>query len=168
MSIKGTGRRGPPGKSPHLKLISGTDRVDRVSPEVIKLADGEDPARPSFLSADAIIEWDKAIAILKRLGILSMADSAIIAAYCVAKCTFQNSSIMINSSGEFGGLLIQGTAGAKIANPLVSIRSRAMNDMVSYAIQMGMTPAARLRLNAEASSKKKENPFEVLKNDADE
>lgn len=164
MSIKGTGRRGPPGKSPHLKLISGTDRGDRMMPEIIRLAD-EDPERPDYLSADAMIEWGKAIVILKRSGLLSVADSAIIAAYCVAKCTFQNATIMINSSGEFGGLLIQGTAGANIPNPLIAIRRHAMNDMVSYAIQMGMTPAARLRLNAEVSSKKKENPFDALKDD---
>jgi phage terminase small subunit len=35
--------------------------------------------------------------------------------------------------------------------------------MTSYAIQLGLTPAARLRLNAEVSERK-ENPFDKLKN----
>ncbi len=165
MSIKGTGRRGPPGKSPHLKLISGTDRADRATSETVKISSTEMPTPPSHLNSDELAAWHEAINLLKPMGLLSNVDVAILMAYCVSRCVVQHASTIINGNGEFSGLLIQGTAGPNIPNPLIAIRRHAMADTVSYAIQLGMTPAARLRLNAEVGAKKKTNPFDALKDD---
>jgi P27 family predicted phage terminase small subunit len=165
--VRSTGRNGPPKKPPHLHLISGTGRADRADPEVVKIADAVEPERPACLSADAIIEWDKVIVILRQSGLLSASDSAIIAAYCATKCTFQNAEIAIESANRgiknAFGLLTLSHQKTPIQNPLIPIRNRALNDMTSYAIQLGLTPAARLRLNAEVSERK-ENPFDKLKN----
>ena len=78
------------------------------------------------------------------MELLSKVDVGILTAYCITKCIVKDVSSLINGVGEFSGLLIPGAAGANVPNPLIAIRSRAMNDMVSYAIQMGMTPAARI------------------------
>lgn len=161
MAIKGTGRRGPPRDAPHLKLISGTNRADQAATGPIEICDGSDPLAPDHLTEDELMEWTAAINLLRPMGLLSGADVGILTAYVISKCIIRDASFLIRAEG----LLSLGASGTNIPNPLIGIRNRAMNDLVSYAVQLGMTPAARLRLNAEVSTKKV-NRFEHLKNDA--
>lgn len=158
--IKGTGRRGAPKKPPHLKLVSGTDRADRIDPELIELTDGADPAAPDYLGADEKTTWADTVELLRPMGLLSGVDVSLMVAYCISVSTVKTATGTIAAEGLYSAT----QAGIPATHPAVIIRRQAMADMVSYAIQMGMTPAARLRLNATAAPKKKENPFDKLKN----
>jgi P27 family predicted phage terminase small subunit len=48
-----------------------------------------------------------------------------------------------------GGLMIKTTNGNAIQNPLVGTAHKAAADMVRYAVEFGMTPSARSRINAD-------------------
>ena len=157
--IRGTGRRGPARTPSHLKIVSGTDRADRSTTGIFKLTDNTNPVCPAHLNAGEIADWNEAIELLRPMGILSSTDASVLTAYCISKNLVREASEEISASGLFSA----SSAGVATAHPAVAVRRQAMTDMVSYAIQMGMTPAARLRLNAE-SSKKKANPFDALKN----
>ena len=44
-------------------------------------------------------------------------------------------------------LLVKGSAGNPMSNPLVKIARNATNDMVRFAAEFGLTPVARSRLS---------------------
>ena len=47
-----------------------------------------------------------------------------------------------------GGLVLQTANGNLTQNPLVGIASRAMNDAIKFATDLGMTPSSRSRVQA--------------------
>ena len=51
-----------------------------------------------------------------------------------------------------GGLMIKTSNGNAIQNPLVGTANKAASDMMRYAAEFGMTPSARSRISAEATS----------------
>lgn len=163
-SIPGVGRRGPAKKPPHLKIVSGTVRGDRVDPEVVTLSDGVDPVPPKHLTKAERETWETTIAALRPIGLLSSVDVFLLAAYCICVSTEKAAAKIIATEG----LLSSTQAGLPATHPAVTIRRQAMVDGVAYAGHLGMTPAARLRLNAQAAPEKKKNPFMELKNQIDD
>jgi P27 family predicted phage terminase small subunit len=48
---------------------------------------------------------------------------------------------------HFSGLMITGSTGSHMANPLVKIARGAAADMLRFAAEFGLTPVARSRLS---------------------
>src|SRR5690606_5520585 len=75
------GRRGPPPKPSHLKLVAGNPGrrplpPDEPQPEVAA------PKCPSHLKGEARREWKRIAPELVELGVLARVDRAALAAYC--------------------------------------------------------------------------------------
>src|SRR6056297_1318690 len=115
------------------------------------------PEVPPHLCDDAKREWHRVCEMLHAIGILTVADRSVLAAYCTAYALWERSWQAINKMSETGklgaGLMISTTNGNLIQNPLVGTANKAAGDMVRFASELGMTPAARTRIKAGPSKK---------------
>ncbi len=87
---------------------------------------------------------------LHRLGMLTLLDVSALAAYAQAFGRWIQAERTIAKMAEkdtvSGGLMIKTTKGNAIQNPMVGTANKAASDMVKYAAEFGLTPAARARL----------------------
>ena len=78
-----------------------------------------------------------------------MVDIAPLAAYCQSYGRWVDAErklASIWSSNPDAALLVKGSLGNPIPNPLIKIARNAAGDMLRYAAEFGMTPAARARI----------------------
>ena len=123
------------------------------------------PEAPVFLTTDARTEWDRVALQLYRMGLLYEIDVASLAAYCQAYGRWVTAERVIGAMAEkdqlTSGLMIKTTNGNAIQNPLIGTSNKAASDMVRYAAEFGLTPAARARI-ALGSVTPKKSKFDGL------
>ncbi|MGB6350497.1 MAG: phage terminase small subunit P27 family [Pseudolabrys sp.] len=136
----------------HLKLLRGNPGKRPVKPEPEPPVPETLPEPPSFLPTDAINEWWRVVPELRALGLLTALDVMPLAAYCMAYAHWIAAehalAQMAAEDQDFKGLLIKGSTGAYLTNPLVKIARNAAADMLRFAAEFGMTPRARSYLDA--------------------
>jgi P27 family predicted phage terminase small subunit len=144
---------GPRPTPTHLKLLRGNPgqrALNRREPEPTLPA--RPPAPPNFLKGLAREEWQRIIVELYRLHLVTAVDLAPLAAYCYAYARWRTASDKIEQMSDrdpvMAGLIVKTQSGGAAANPLVLIADRACRDMVRYASEFGLTPAARSRISA--------------------
>lgn len=106
---------------------------------------------PAHLNKDAKREWRRLANDLYRVGLLTKIDRAVLAAYCQAYgrwCQAERELALPHEEG--GGLTIETSNGNWVQNPLVGIANKAAGDMARFAVEFGMTPSARTRIETEA------------------
>ena len=135
-----------------MKLISGTIRRDRFNPAEPRFS-RELPEPPDHLYDEAVAEWKRVAPVLYKSGVLTTVDRTVLAAYCqcYARWIHAEEALAVMASRDrlkTGGLVLQTANGNFVQNPLVGIASRAIGDMVKYAIDLGMTPSSRSRVQA--------------------
>lgn len=154
--------RGRKPKPTHLKLVTGNPGKRRLNPAEPRPASAAAPMPPAELSEEARTEWRRVARLLHRLGLLTGADRAALAAYCQAYGRWRQAeralAEMARRDPLTGALMIKTAAGNAIQNPLVGIANKAMSDMVRYAAEFGMTPSARSRIAAEPKPDDSEDP----------
>jgi P27 family predicted phage terminase small subunit len=134
----------------HLKLIRGTTRRDRSNPKEAKIdASFGKPEPPAHLSPEGREEWDKQCDLLFKIGLLTMIDAPVFAAYCQAYGRWRRAEEQLSTQTSF---LVRTKVGNFIQHPLVGTANKAMHDMVRYAVELGLTPSARTRIHAEPSA----------------
>lgn len=142
-------KTGPKPKPAHLKLVEGNPGKRRLKQEPQPTI-GEIPDPPDFLSAPAKEEWHRVAVELHRLGMLTIIDTAPLAAYCQSYGRWivaERAIAKLAARDEnTGGLMVKTTNGNAIQNPLVGTAHKAASDMVRYAAEFGLTPSARARL----------------------
>jgi len=109
------------------------------------------PTPPVHLDAYAREEWDRIADGLHAMGILFTIDQQVLAAYCAAYARWRHAEEALQervrvSGSELGALIDKTSNGNIIQNPLIGISNKAAGDMVRYAAEFGLTPAARARL----------------------
>ena len=149
----------PPPGPPPIPLI--VHRM-RGNPSKKKLPTGPKPALlpkcpepPSFLSAYACDEWWRVAPELWTLGLLSVLDTACLAAYCQTYSRWREAE---KALAHDGGLLIKTQDG----NPLVKISADAAAGMVRFANEFGLTAVARSRLAGGVYGQPPPNKFDGL------
>lgn len=141
--------RGRKPKPAHLKLVEGNPgkRALKQEPQPSR---GELPEPPEFLTTDAKAEWRRVSTELFHMGLLTKVDVQPLAAYCQAFGRWMAAERAIAKMAEkdslTAGLMIKTSNGNAIQNPLVGTSNKAASDMVRYASEFGLTPAARARL----------------------
>ena len=160
------GKRGPMPKKKILKVLSGklplkkeygTDFVVEFNP----------PLPPDSLTTDERNIWNKTLELLKPLRVIEEIDAAVLAAYVCSYVRWQDAEREIQKASKQGkkyGLVSIGAAGGLVTNPIILISRRCQSDMVTYAAQLGMTPAARLRIQV-VKDNQPSNPFQRLKDE---
>lgn len=128
------GRRGPIAKAAASKK--------RVKKPVAK---ANIPACPTWFGPVAKQEWTRAAKELLAQGTISLADRAVLAAYCEAWEEFSALYAQLKGSS----MLITGQSGTQTVNPLVWAKNHAAARIERFAKQLGLTPAARMRIDAD-------------------
>lgn len=145
--------RGRKPKPTHLKLVTGNPGK-RILNKMEAKPRLDLPMPPPHLADEAKVEWGRVSQELYDCGLLSIVDRAALAAYCQAYSRWVQAERAIAEMAKkdllTGGLLIKTTNGNAIQNPLVGTANKAMQDMVRYATEFGMTPSARSRIETGA------------------
>ena len=148
-----SGPRGPRPLPTTLKLIRGNPghQVLNKSEPQPKQAESV-PEPPEFLTGYAADEWRLVVVELYRLRLLTTIDTSVLAAYCQAYKRWRTAEAIVATMAERDpvtqGLMIRTKKGFAAQNPLVLTAQAAARDMVRYAAEFGLSPAARSRITA--------------------
>lgn len=112
------------------------------------------PTCPSHLDDEARKEWRRLSKELTSLGLLTSVDRSALAAYCSAYSAWVDAETFLAKYGK----VIKSPSGYAMPNPYVSIRNQSLDQMRKFAIEFGLTPASRSRLQVEPQSQEPD-PF---------
>jgi len=98
------------------------------------------PKPPSWLSRDAKAEWKRVIPLLIERRILTEADMATFANYCLQIGRIIEAQRTIDAEGMF----FDGTSGPK-RHPAVGVQNDAATQARQLAAELGLTPVSRSR-----------------------
>jgi P27 family predicted phage terminase small subunit len=136
-----------------LKLLRGNpgkQRLPNNEPQPAQSIDVPEP--PPFVTGYAADEWWTVATELHRLGLLTKIDCAPLAAYCYAygqwRLAAESLARMAANDPIMNGQIIKTKYGDAAMNPLVSIARKHASDMVRFAAEFGLTPAARTHISA--------------------
>lgn len=150
-------RTGRPRKPTHLKLLEGTFRKDRAPKREPKAPKGH-PTPPSYLGRVAKAEWRRIIPLLAEMQILSKADRSVIAAYCQAWQRLQEFERAID---EHGPTFVT-EKGYVCQRPEVAMAHKQATLVRQLAAELGLTPAARSRIEVPEKEPPKDQTEELL------
>jgi P27 family predicted phage terminase small subunit len=157
---------GPPPTPTVIKLLRGNPGRRPIPPEPEPTRTAEPPEAPAFLVGYASDEWHRVAPELHRLKLLTVLDVQALASYCTAYSRWRETEEVIArmaiNDRATGGLLIKTSSGDAAQNPLIGIARRAAADMVRYAGEFGMSPAARARISAGIGYEPPEGKFDGL------
>lgn len=111
------------------------------------------PPPPAHLDDEAKREWRRMGKELVNLGILTVVDKAAFAAYCVAWSRWAQAEAMVKQAGVYVP-----TLRGWVKNPMVAVADTALAQMLRAAVEFGMTPSSRTRVQA-APQKPDEDEF---------
>ncbi len=110
------------------------------------------PEPPSYLQGYGADEFFRLREELVRLRLLTPLDLSVFCVYCQSYARWRTAEESIASMAERDqltkGLLIKTSSGDAAQNPLAAVARRAAADMVRFAGEFGMSPAARARISA--------------------
>lgn len=136
---------GPPPTPAKLRLLKGkgpgTDssgRKVRAQPVDVAFL----PDAPEHLPELAAAQWDHVAAGLRRMEIAGPVDVAALEAFCLAYARMRDAEAVIAEEGMFTA----GSTGQLVAHPAVAIAHQARGQIGTLGAQLGLTPAARLRM----------------------
>ena len=133
-----------------LKVLAG-------NPSKRSLPEGEPqpapslPEPPAHLDYHALAEWNRVAPGLYALGLLSEMDRAILAAYCTSYSIWARATQKLKTQK----MTEITDTGYVIQNALIGIANKASVDMLKFAAEFGMGPAARARLGIRPEKGKK-------------
>lgn len=147
----------PTGRKPKptaLRLLDG-DRKDRIN-EHEPIPRGLPPVCPEDASADVRSIWDYTVRELDHMGLAFACDRDALRAYCEAVATHRKASAILARSA----VLVKGQKGNMVRNPAVGLQRDAANTLRLFAVEFGLTPSARSRIEHRADDDAADdNPF---------
>jgi P27 family predicted phage terminase small subunit len=157
------GKKGPRPTPARLKLLRGNPGRRPVEDRTPRPARGV-PKAPPHLSKEAKAEWKRVTAELDAAGLLTRADRAALAAYCVVWARWVEAETALAAKGP-----VYATAEGNLAqNPWLWVCNKALDQLRAYAVQFGLSPASRTRLEAPPPPPdKEENAFDAWLNGTD-
>ena len=158
---------GPPPTPTHLKLLRGNPGHQKLNKdEPCPARPSEMPEPPAFFDGYACDEWWRVGPELHRLGLLTVLDLGPFEAYCEAYGRWRTAEEVLRKMAaedpETGALLIRAGTGDPRANPLLSISTKAALNMLRFAGEFGLTPAARTRIRAGIAWRQGDGEFSGL------
>jgi P27 family predicted phage terminase small subunit len=134
-----------------LKLVTGNPGKRALNKREAKI-DLAQPTPPAFLNDDAKVEWGRVVGTLYKAGLMTEMDRGVLAAYCQAYGRWAQAeralARMADKDEMNRALMVKTTNGNAVQNPLVGIANKAKADMVRYALEFGMSPSSRSKVNA--------------------
>jgi len=144
--------RGRPPIPTHLKILRGNPGLRALRPEPEPAVPLAVPEAPSFLMDYAKEEWARIAKELYHLGCLTVVDLNTLAAYCQAYAHWRTAEEALAKMRErdplTAAIMLKTRNGNAMPNPLLVAANKAASDMIRYASEFGLTPAARSRIAA--------------------
>jgi len=134
--------RGRRPKPTRMKVLTGNPGKRRLNEDEPQPAPAI-PDCPDELGPVARAEWNRLVAQLASLRILTHLDRAALAAYCGAYALWAESTAAIQQYGA----MVKSPTGYPIQSPYVSIANRQAEIMMRIASEFGFTPASRSRIS---------------------
>lgn len=129
--------RGNPGKESKAKLNRGL----KLKPAT--------PAAPEYLGEVARREWNRLVPQLAEIGLLAGCDAHVLALYCETLAEWINAIELCRMKPWIG------KAGTR-RNPAYTTANEAANKLIRLMGELGLSPAARVRLNNTNADKPKD------------
>jgi len=147
--------RGRRPKPTRLKVLTGNPgrrplNVNEPRPEALI------PDCPVELGPVARREWDRLVAELAPLRMLTNLDRAALASYCGAYGMWAEATEAIQKFGT----MVKAPSGFPVQSPYVSIANRQAEIMMRIASEFGFTPASRSRISTPSEDER--DLFNVL------
>lgn len=144
------GRRGPPPKPTHLKVIAGNPGkypLNKREPQPRKAV----PRCPDWLPEEARVEWRWMTRELKAMGLLSAVDKHALINYCQTWAQWRAAVAFVEKHGESHPIRSEdGKIRCFQQFPQVAIARNHLLVLRAYQQDFGMTPAARSRIQVGA------------------
>lgn len=106
------------------------------------------PDCPPHLNAVAQEEWDRLAEALSRMGVVTVADRAALAAYCQCYGRWVEAEEKLKTTP----MLLKTATGYVQQSPWLSIANKQLELMGRFMTELGLTPAARSRIVAFADA----------------
>lgn len=142
-----------------LKIAKGNPGKKKLN-ELEPMPDIGLPEMPDHLTADAKKEWKRIGEQLYKLGILSVIDGTILAAYCQAFAEWRKASKELNKKGS-DYVVSDPVNGQMKKNPWVLISDSAQDRMFKYLRELGLSPASRPNINIDKDQRNKADPVKA-------
>jgi P27 family predicted phage terminase small subunit len=147
--------RGRRPKPTRLKVLTGNPgrrplNANEPRPEALI------PDCPVELGPVARREWDRLVAELAPLRMLTNLDRAALASYCGAYGMWAEATEAIQKFGT----MVKAPSGFPVQSPYVSIANRQAEIMMRIASEFGFTPASRSRISTPPADER--NLFDIL------
>ncbi len=140
------GRRPKPTALKELAGNPGKRSISRSEPKPTGI-----PTCPRHLDKEAKAEWKRISSELITLVLLTSVDRAALAAYCAAWSRWVTAESQIQ---KFGLVIKSPKSGFPMQNPFVGVANTSLDQMRKFAIEFGLTPASRSRLNVDPAPAK--------------
>lgn len=153
------GQRGKPPDPIPLKILKG--RGNGVSSGGYKIPDPPAftrgaPDPPEWLSPNARELWDQIAPGLERLDLLKPEDLTAFCSYCEAWATYREALAEVRRDGL---ITTNPTTGHAHRNPALQSLENAGTQLLRYAQQFGLTPAAEVALARPSKVDETDDPF---------
>jgi len=135
--------RGRPPKPTRLHILEGNPskkKLNRREPE----PESGIPAPPPELGEAALDEWLRITPILYDMRVLTHADLGALTAYCEAFGTWVELKRRVAAGGQ--EIMLTSEKGYTYLNPIYPAIRQALQDVVKFSHELGLTPSARSRL----------------------
>ncbi|WP_254695300.1 phage terminase small subunit P27 family [Oceanicola sp. D3] len=106
------------------------------------------PRCPPHLSDTARREWRRLAAPLHEIGVLTLADRAVLAAYCQAYSRWVEAEQNLSKTP----MLLKTPSGYAQQSPWLSIANKQLELMARFMGELGLTPVARRRVEIETAT----------------
>lgn len=140
--------RGRKPKPTALKALAGNPGKRKLNPAEPELPVSEVDA-PVWLGPVAREEWIRLASTLLAAKILTVGDRNSLAAYCENFAAWRRAQAVIARRG----LTFKTRSGYEQQRPEVSIAQKSMALMLKFAVEFGLTPASRTRLDGGSAPK---------------
>lgn len=135
------GRKPKPTKQKELEGNPGKRALNNQEPQ----PDVAIPECPPHLEGEARKEYQRITAELVKLKIISQIDRAALVAYCQAWSDYVQATKKIKKEGE----VLYSDKGNAYINPWKNIQTSALDRVLRYSAEFGMTPSSRSRIKVE-------------------
>lgn len=125
-----------------LKIARGNPGKRKL-PTPVKAPVGV-PDCPTWMPLPGIEEWNRVVPMLSRMNVLSPADLAVLASYCLSWAELVIAVECVQKEGR----TIVAANGAMARHPQCVTITQSVQQIKALASELGLTPSARTRLGA--------------------
>lgn len=130
------GRSGPVPESNVVRLRKG--QPARNVPQAVPAV----PDCPEWMGSLGREMWEHVTPELERLGLLGRIDLGVLAGYCHCWQEWRDAEALLDAEG----LVTTGSMGQLVRHPAHDLAMARLKELRQFAVQLGLTPAARQRM----------------------